>query len=281
VKPNQSNGKWWLAAILFPVFGFGGGFFCLIAGPRNQGWGALAVIFLGLFSGCVLSMVAAAISAVKREKLCGIALLAGIPSLIFVLKVCVEIPRAAKSSRLSNEHFLAHQKQVEEQEARVICYREEFRTNSSLITNDDFWNAQSNQDHSAQDGLDRLIEDQSYKFTPEINEYIIKKFPGRTEGLMQNKRLSQGELIKIIKDVQHAHKIRETGVYVLISDRSFNVTDDWKKYIIEKFPNEIGDLLLDKRFTKNEVEALLADPTIDNGTKEIAKRNLREKNYKK
>jgi len=64
---------------------------------------------------------------------------------------------------------------------------------------------------------------------------LSKDFHGRTEELMQNKRLSQDELIKIVKDVQYSHRIREAGVYVLIKDRSFDVTDEWKKYTIEQF----------------------------------------------
>lgn len=283
MKPNQSNSKWWLVAILLPVIGFCGGYLRAINAPHNQsdwfGFSALVPIFLGLLIGCALSVIATIISAIKREKLFGIALLAGIPSLIFVVNFCSQIPQAVKNSKRANEHFLAYQKQVKEQEAQVLDYRDEFRANPSLITNDGFWNAQTNKDRSAQDGLDRLIEDQSFKFTPEINEYIIKRFPGRTEELMQNKRLSQDELIKIVKDVQYSHRIREAGVYVLIKDRSFDVTDEWKKYTIEQFPDEIGDLLLDRRFTKSEVEALIADPTIDNGTKEVAKRTLKEGTY--
>lgn len=281
---KRSNGKWWLAAILLPVVGFGIGYLCAINAPHNQsdwfGFGVLVRIFLGLLAGCVLSCIATIISLIRREKFSGIALLAGIPSLIFVVNFCSQIPQARRSAKLNQEHFQAHQKQVQEQETQVINFREKFRTNSALITSDDFWNAQTNKDRSAQDGLARLIEDQSFNFTPEMNEYIIKKFPGRTEELMQYKRLNQDELIKIIKDVQYSHRIRETGVYVLISNPSFGVTDEWKKYIIEQFPNEIGDLLLQERFTKSEIEALISDPTIDNGTKEIAKRNLAEGRYK-
>jgi hypothetical protein len=281
---NRSNGKWWLAAILLPVMGFGVGYFFAVNAPHNQsdwfGGAVLGRIFLGLFVGCVLSCIATGISVATREKLWGLSLLAGIPSLLLIVNVCIEIPKAVKGARESNKSFIAYQKREQARETRIQSYCNELRMNSSLITSDDFWNGQTNQDFSAQYGLDRLIEDQSFKFTPEMNEYIIKKFPGRTEELMRHKRLSQNELIKIIKDVQYSHRIRETGVYVLISDRSFDVTDEWKKFIIEQFPNEIGDLLFHECFTKSEVEGLITDPKISDSVKELAKRNLAEGRYK-
>jgi ABC-type transport system involved in multi-copper enzyme maturation permease subunit len=79
MKPNQTNSKWWLAAILLPVFAFVGGIFFAYGAPHNQsdwfGGAFLGRIFLGLLIGCVLSCVAAVISVAKREKLCWIALL--------------------------------------------------------------------------------------------------------------------------------------------------------------------------------------------------------------
>jgi hypothetical protein len=284
MKPNQTNSKWWLAAILLPVFAIIGGIFFAYGAPHNQsdwfGGAFLGRLFLGLLIGCVLSIVAAAISLAKRERFCVVALLAGIPSLIFVVNVCVAIPKAAKDAKRANEGFLAHQKQVEEQETRILNCRDEFRANPSLITSDDFWNAQTNQDRSAQDGLDRLIEDQSFSFTPQISEYILKRFPGRTEELSQNKRLNHDELIKIINDVQNPQRVRETAVYVLISDRFFEVTDEWKKCVFYQYPNEIGKLLYDERLTKSEIEALIADPKIPDYVKEDAQSKLKIGWYK-
>ncbi|MGA3143890.1 MAG: hypothetical protein ABSF10_12850 [Verrucomicrobiota bacterium] len=281
---NRSNGKWWLAAILLPVMGFGAGYFFAVIAPHNQsdwfGGAVLGRIFLGLFVGCILSCIATGISVATREKLWGLSLLGGIPSLLLIVNVCIEIPKAVKGARESNKSFIAYQKREQARETRIQSYCNELRTNSSLITSDDFWNGQTNQDFSAQYGLDRLIEDQSFKVTPEMNEYLIKKFPGRMEELMRYKRLSQNELIKVIKGVQYSRRIRETGVYVLISDKSFDVTDEWKKYIVDQFPSEIGDLLLHECFTKSEVEGLVADPKISDSIKELAKRNLAEGRYK-
>lgn len=228
----------------------------------------------------MLSIVATVISVAKREKLCAIALLAGIPSLIFVVKVCVEIPKAVEGARKSNESFIAYQKREQAKEARVQNYCAQFRTNSSLITSDDFWNGQTNQDWSAQYGLDRLIEDQSFKFTPDVIDYLLKKFPKRTEELIQYKHLNRDELIKIIKDTQYSQRVRQTAMEALVSDRSFELTDKWKRCVFEQFPNVIGNLLYDERLTKAEIEALIADPAISDGIKELAKRNLKEGRYK-
>jgi len=168
-KPNQSNGNWWLAAILFPVVGFVFGYFFAIAAPHNESdWFGLAIlarVFVGLLIGCVLSTIATLFSIIQRERFFGFALLAGIPSLIFVVNVCSYFPQAEKNTKQAEEHFHAHLKEVAkqhkqetEQEARAMWYREEFRTNSSLITNDAFWNAQTNQDRSVQAGLGSFDE---------------------------------------------------------------------------------------------------------------------------
>jgi hypothetical protein len=200
--------------------------------------------------------------------------------LIFVVKVCVEIPKAVEGARKSNERFIADQKREQAKEARVKNYCAQFRTNSSLITSDDFWNGQTNQDWSAQYGLDRLIEDQSFKFTPDVIDYLLKKFPKRTEELIQYKHLNCDKLIKIIKDTQYSQRVRQTAMEALVSDRSFELTDEWKRCVFEQFPNVIGNLLYDERLTKADIEALIADPTISDGIKELAKRNLKEERYK-
>jgi hypothetical protein len=284
MKPKQTNGKWWVAAILLPVIGFCVGYLRAINAPHNQsdwfGFSALVPIFLGLLIGCALSSIATIISVIKRERFFGIALLAGIPSLIFAVNFCSQIPQAVKNSKQANEHFLAHQKQVETQEARILQYRDEFRTNPSIITSDNFWNAQTNQDRSAQDGLDRLIEDQSFKFTPQISEYLLKRFPKRAEELSRNKRLNHDELIGIIKDLQYPQRVRQTAIYVLIKDQSFEVTDEWKKCVFYQYPNEIGTLLYDQRLTKSEIEALLVEPKIPDYVKQDAQSKLKTGWYK-
>ena len=267
MKSNQSNSKWWLAAILLPVFGFGVGYFCLSVGPRNQGWGAFAVIFLGLFGGCVLSIFTAAISVAKREKLCGIALLAGIPSLLFVVKVCVEIPQAARNAKQSNEHFLAYQKQVAEQEKqvaeqepRVIYYREQFRTNSSLITSDDFWNAQTNKDRVAIEGLCRLLDDKSFKVTPEMKDYLIRN--GYDYQYLIRECLNNDERIQIVTNTDALKPERELAMNCLLCDKSFEITDQWKHYVLDNFPQSKHYLIMSGCFSKSELETLAVDPKV-------------------
>jgi hypothetical protein len=284
MKPKQSSSIWWLAAILLPVFGIFFGYIGALGAPHNQsdwfGGAFFARLFLGLLIGCVLSIVATVISLAKREKLCGVALLAGIPSLMLIVRVCVEIPKAAEGARKSQESFIAYQKQVAEQEARVLYCRDEFRTNTSLITNDDFWNAQTNHDRSAEDGLDRLIRDESFKFTPQISEYLLKRFPGRAEELSQNKKLNHDELIGIVKNLQYPQRVRQTAIYVLIKDPSFEVTDEWKKCVFYQYPNEIGTLLYDRRLTKNEIEDLMANPKIPDYEKQDAQDKIKIGWYK-
>ena len=271
MKPTQSNSKWWLAAILFPVAGFGVGYFFAITAPHNQsdwfGMAVLARLFIGLLIGCVLSSIATLISAIKRERFFGIALLAGIPSLIFVVNICSQIPKAAKSAKQANEHFLAYQKQVAEQEAQraeqeahVIYYREVFRTNSSLITSDDFWNAQTNQDRSVQAGLVRLIEDQSFIFTPEMKNYLIRN--GHDYEYLIKKRLNNDERIQIVTNTDALKPERELAMNCLLWDKSFEITDQWKHYVLDNFPQSKHYLIMSGCFSKSELEALAVDPKV-------------------
>jgi hypothetical protein len=287
MKTNQSNGKWWLAAILFPVVGFGFGYFFAITAPHNgDDWFGLAILarlFVGLLIGCVLSSIATLISVIKRERFFGIALLAGIPSLIFVVNICSQIPKAAKNAKQANEHFLAYQKQVAEQqkqeaeqEARVIYYREEFRTNSSLITNDDFWNAQTNQDRSVQAGLVRLIEDQSFIFTPEMKNYLIRN--GYDYQYLIRKRLNNDERIQIVTNTDALKPERELAMNCLLWDKSFEITDQWKHYVLDNFPQSKRELIMSGCFSKSELEALAVDPKIP-ALDRIAARNALTMKY--
>jgi hypothetical protein len=265
MKPIQSNGKWWLAAILLPVFAVGVGWLGAASGPR--GLEALVPLFFGLLIGCVLSCIAATISIIQRERFCVIGLLPGIPSLIFVVNVCAAIPQAAKNSKQANEHFLAYQKQVSEQEAQVakqearaIYYREVFRTNSLLITSDDFWNAQTNQDRSVQAGLDRLIEDQSFIFTPEMKNYLIRN--GHDYQYLIRKCLNNDERIQIVTNTDALKPERELAMNCLLWDKSFQITDQWKHYVLDNFPQSKHYLIMSGCFSKNELEALAVDPKV-------------------
>jgi hypothetical protein len=271
MKPNQSNGKWWLAAILFPVVGFGFGYFFAITAPHNTSdWFGLAVLarlFLGLLIGCVLSSIATLISLIKREKFFGIALLAGIPSLIFVVNVCSQIPKAAKNAKLANEHFLAYQKQVAEQEKqvaeqepRVIYYREQFRTNSSLITSDDFWNSQTNKDKVAIEGLCRLLDDKSFKVTPEMKDYLIRN--GYDYQYLIRECLNNDERIQIVTNTDALKPGREFAMTCLLCDKSFEITDQWKHYVLDNFPQLKHYLIMSGCFSKSELEALAVDPNV-------------------
>lgn len=270
MKPNQSNGKWWLAAILFPVAGFGFGYFFAITAPHNQsdwfGMAVLARLFLGLLIGCVLSIIATFISAIKRERFFGIALLAGIPSLIFVDNICSHFPQAAKNAKQANEQFFSYQKQVAqqeaqraEQEARAICYREEFRTNSSLITNDEFWSSPTNQNNEVVSGLTQLVDDKSFQITPEMKNYLIRN--GHGYQYLIRKRLNNDERIQIVTNTDALKPERELAMDCLLWDKSFEITEQWKHYFLDNFPQSKHYLIMSGCFSKSELEALAVDPT--------------------
>jgi hypothetical protein len=152
-------------------------FFIATSGPRNQGWDALIPIFFGLLVGCVRSCLVSILSAIKRERFFGIALLAGIPSLIFIVKVCVAIPQGAKDAKRQNESIAAHYKHEEETIAQIKKFSDEFSSTPSLITNDDFWQSQkSDRGKSAMYGLIGVLQDKSFEVTPQIKAYVISNF---------------------------------------------------------------------------------------------------------
>jgi hypothetical protein len=85
MAPKKSNGKWWLVAVLAPPLVFGTGLVLpLPAQAYENDWaykGRIALEFGGLIAGCLISCVAAGISAFKREKFWPTGLLAGALSL--------------------------------------------------------------------------------------------------------------------------------------------------------------------------------------------------------
>ena len=271
MKSDQSNGKWWLAAILFPIVGFGFGYFFAITAPHNESdWFGLAVLarlFVGLLIGCVLSSIATLISVIKRERFFGIALLEGIPSLIFVVNVCSHIPQATKNAKQANEHFLAHQKQVAKEEARraeeepiILHYCDEFRASPECITDDGFWNSPTNQNNEVVRGLTRLFDDKSFQITKEMKDYLIRN--GHDYGYLIRSCLNNDERIQIVTNMNALKPERELAMNCLLWDKSFEITDQWKNYVLDNFPQSKHYLIMSGCFSKSELEALAVDPNV-------------------
>ena len=284
MKPNQSNGKWWLAAVLLPVLAVGIGFLGAATAPFNQNdWLGLRFvfpIFAGLFIGCLLCCVTAVISVLRKEQASGVAIFLAVPSLIFIIYVGVLAVHGRQAALQQKASEMIRGKKEKEQMDQIYSWRDKFRANPSLITNDVFWNAQTNRERLAERGLVELIRDQSFKFSPEINDYISKKLPGGTEALLLDRHFSREELISMAKDPQNSRRIRESALGQLVRDKNFDVTDEWKTYVIDQFPNELGDLLLDERFTKNELETLLQNPKVSDEAKHVIKEDLEIGRYK-
>ena len=181
MKPNQSNGKWWLAAVLLPVLAVGIGFLGAATAPFNQNdWLGLRFvfpIFAGLFIGCLLCCVTAVISVLRKEQASGVAIFLAVPSLIFIIYVGVLAVHGRQAALQQKASEMIRGKKEKEQMDQIYSWRDKFRANPSLITNDVFWNAQTNRERLAERGLVELIRDQSFKFSPEINDYISKKLP--------------------------------------------------------------------------------------------------------
>lgn len=285
MNPDQPSSRWWLAAILFPFFGgclgFVYGFGALHQNADDWfGMHFLMRILGGLFVGCLLSCVATVISVRKSENLSAVAVMAGIPSLFFVAYVCTKMPQMVNDSEQDKAIFAARQQEASEREAQIVRWHDEFLTNTALITDDDFWKSQRNQNGSAIAGLSRLIEDKAFEFDPIVSEYIFKNLPQRSHSLILHKRLTHADLIKIVNDTATSHATQQRAVYFLISDESFEISNEWKLRVLEQFPDEFRTLCIHKRLTKSELEAMASDPKSSDSMKQIARLYLRAETYK-
>lgn len=257
---------------MLPIFAIFFGYISASGAPHNQsdwfGGAFFARLFLGLLIGCVLSVVATVISMAKKERFFVVALIAGIPSLMLIIKVCVEIPKAAEAARKNQENFNAYQKQVAEQQkqeaerkARAIYYCEEFRANTSLITNDELWSSPTNQNNQIVYGLTLLFDDKSFQITPAMKSYLIRG--GHDYEYLIRRRLNTDERIQIVTNTDALKPERELAMNCLLWDKSFVITDQWKQYVLDNFPKSKHYLIMSGCFSKGELEALAVDPNAD------------------
>jgi FtsH-binding integral membrane protein len=88
MNPVPAQTKWWLGTILFPAICVPLGIFMALSAPHNSSdlTAAIPIAIFGvtIFGGCILSVICAVTSIVKKEPKAPVAILAAIPVVILL-----------------------------------------------------------------------------------------------------------------------------------------------------------------------------------------------------
>jgi len=110
-------------------------------------------------------------------------------------------------------------------------------------------------------GLVLLMKDKSFIFTPEMKNYLIKNGLGY-DYLIRN-LLNNDERIQIVTNADALKPERDLAMVFLLCDKSFKITDQWKQYVLDNFPQSKHYLIMSGCFSKSELEAMAVDPSSD------------------
>jgi hypothetical protein len=176
IMSENKNGKWWLAAYAFPILAVGTGVFFAFLMPFNQddwlGMRFIIPVAFGVFFGCILSGAAAAISLIKKERLCGLSLLPAIPSVFFAIYVSVLIYQGNENRKRQEAIAAANAAMDYKRQQELISHRvDELRKNPDLITNNKLFGGQNDRD-----ALLILLNDKSYVVTDEVKNKILEVY---------------------------------------------------------------------------------------------------------
>lgn len=279
MQAETTKGKWWRVAILAPLLSLGFGvFFAFSARPSEGDWlglSAIAPLFWGLIGGCAGSCVAAAVSAVKRERLWPVGLVAAIPSLLFLIHLFSLVQDAKQTEMRNREYRVIEDKREKERHARNDQLCSEIHVNPHLIMSDEFWRNAGVSNDLRRILISRTLQDKSFNITPEIKDYVRTNYPQFTHYLIMYGRSGHEELESIARDEKLPSGYRNTAVECLLRDDSFHIAPEFKRFVIDHFSYHFFRL----HFTKRELEGLAADPTVSERVRKAAVTWLKEKRY--
>ena len=93
-----------------------------------------------------------------------------------------------------------------------------------------------------------------------MKNYLIRN--GHDYQYLIRKCLNNDERIQIVTNTDALKPERELAMNCLLWDKSFQITDQWKHYVLDNFPQSKHYLIMSGCFSKNELEALAVDPKV-------------------
>ncbi len=274
----KREGYWWLAAFGAPVAcGAFGLLFALGSSTTQSDWfgmGRLVPAIIGLLAGSILSCAAAFVSFLNREANAPASLFAALPAFLSIVWAAWAYHHSEADRKHQIEINAQYYKQQKEDQIQNTRWRDELHANPELITSDAFWLQNKDHRRTAELGLRWLIQDKTFAVTPEIRNYVLKNFPDAIFVIFQSDRFDSNELKAIARDKHADHRLRDMAVDSLLRDTEFEVSGDWRKFVVEEFPAKASFLFGRKKFTKAELEAIVLEPKTPNWIKEYAQKNL-------
>ena len=153
------------------------------------------------------------------------------------------------------EREAARKKEQEERlaEARLILDRLE--QTPALLNEDTFWEQQT-RTSAATLALLWFLQTPHAPASPEINAYLLRRFPNESGSILANGRASHSELTEIAGNSTLSHQIREDALDALLRDRAFDFTDPWRKLVLSEFGAKAQLMFSTSRFTRQELMTL-------------------------
>ncbi len=173
-----------------------------------------------------------------------------------------------------------NRKAQEERMRQAQLIFNDLKQNPALLTDDAFWDQQATSSNAALLALIWYLQLPEAAKSPEINTYLLRRFPEESGAIFANGRATQTELTGIAGARAQPYKIRMSALDALLRDRSFDFADPWRKLVLEEFGSLEDLMFATSRFTRAELQALAADPTTPAGTRDRAAQSLKLGNIK-
>jgi len=160
-----------------------------------------------------------------------------------------------------------------EKETRIAASKlvfEELKVNPALLTDDTFWNRQPPNDY----GLLWFLQEPTAPRSPEINAYLLKRFPEKSTPILSNSRATAAELTAIAGDRQQPYNTRESAIDALLRDDSFDFGEPWRRMVLEEFVLKATLLFGTRRYTRQELVELSKNPKAPAWIQQTARDNI-------
>lgn len=164
-----------------------------------------------------------------------------------------------------------------QQEARAASAKlivAEIGQTPALLTDDAFWDRHSADISAATLGLLWTLQSPSTPASPEINAYLLRRFPRESGSILANGRATRGELTALAADKAQPHDIRQNAIDALLRDPGFDFGEPWRRLVIDEFPIKTQLMFGTRRYTLAELETLAKDPATPKWIRDMARDNI-------